>query len=346
VQSEISKEIAEKLRLRLSTGEQQQLAKRETANPAAYELLLKGRFYWNKGGPGNQKKAAEFYNQATAVDPNYALAYAQLSNSYIFLVTASILDPKEFTPKAEGAAKKALELDEGLADAHFALANLKTITWDWVAAEPEYKRAIELNPNLAEAHFWYCVYLSLTRRPEPAIAEIKRARELDPLSLFISAQIGWALFNAHQYDQAIEALKKVLELDQNFPDAHIYLGYSYAGKRQYAEAIAAYQEAIRLGVDDPSVQISLGVAYAQSGERGKAQVILKRLQTGEQYVSPGELAKLHAALGEREQAFASLEKAYAMHDIQLGFLGVDPEYDSLRSDPRFADLVRRVGLPE
>ena len=344
LQSEISREITEKLRLRLSTGEQRQLAKPQTADPAAYEFLLKGRFYWNKGGPENQKKAAECFNQAIAADPNYALAYAELSNSYSFLVAASILDPKEFTPKAEAAAQKALELDEGLANAHFALANLKTEAWDWAAAEREYKRAIELNPNLAEARFWYCVYLTFRGRPEEAIAEIKRAKELDPLSLFISAQIGWALFTARQYHQAIEALKKVLELDRNFPDAHIYLGYSYAANGQYLEAIAAYQEAIRLGVDDPSVQISLGAAYAQAGERGKAQAILKRLQRSDQYVSPGELAKLHAALGEREQAFASLEKAYAMHDLQLGFLGVDPEYDSLRSDPRFTALMRRVGL--
>ena len=225
-----------------------------------------------------------------------------------------------------------------------AAKNLAQDKDDLEGAVATMRKVIAEDPGIMDAHLTLGNWLVRLKRPEEAIAEIKRAKELDPLSLFISAQIGWALFTARQYHQAIEALKKVLELDRNFPDAHIYLGYSYAANGQYAEAIAAYQEAIKLGVDDASVQISLGAAYAQAGERGKAQAILKRLQRSDQYVSPGELAKLHAALGEREQAFASLEKAYAMHDLQLGFLGVDPEYDSLRSDPRFTALMRRVGL--
>ena len=346
VQSEISREIAEKLRLRLTPGDERQLSRRETVNPAAYELLLKGRFYFRKGGTENQKKAIEYFKQAIALDPDYALAHAELSASYSYLVGGSRLDPKEFTPQAEAAARRSLELDEGLADAHLALANIKQNSWDWGVAEQHYKRAIELNPNLAEAYRWYSVYLSVSERHEQAINEMKRARALDPLSLLVGADVGFSLLLARQYDQAIESLKKTLELDQNYAVAHGFLGYTYAAKGMYAEAITEYQEVIKLDGDSSSTQVYLGAAYAKAGERGKAREILKRLQTSGEYVSPGELAVLHAALGEQDQAFASLEKAYAAHDLQMKYLGVDPALDSLRSDPRFKDLMRRIGLPQ
>ncbi len=344
VQAEISREIAERLRLRLSVGEQQQLSKRETATPEAYELLLRGRFQWRKGGTEDWKKATEYYNQAIVVDPAYALAYAELSVSYSNLAHNSILDPKEFLPRAEVAALRALALDETLADAHLALANLKLNAWEWTAAEGEYKRAIELNPNFAEAYRWYSAYLTVTGRHEQSIARIRRARELDPLSIIVNADLGSNLFFARHYDEAIEAVKKTLELDPNFPLAHAYLGYIYAAKGMYPEAIAEQQEAIKLGLGGPSGQIYLGAAYARSGEREKAKTILKQLQTSKEYVSPGELAILYGSLGEREQAFASLEKAYAAHDLQLQYLGADPAFDPLRSDPRFRDLMRRIGL--
>jgi tetratricopeptide (TPR) repeat protein len=179
---------------------------------------------------------------------------------------------------------------------------------------------------------------------EQAIAEIQRARELDPLSITVNLGVGARLYFARQYDQAIEALKKTLELDQNYALPYVFLGYNYAAKGMYVEAIAAYQQFIKLSGDDTSVQISLGAVYAQAGQREKARVTLKRLQTTKEYVSPGELAVLYIGLGEREQAFASLEKAYAAHDLQLEYLGVDQAFDPLRSDPRFTDLIRRVGL--
>ncbi len=344
VQTEISRDIAEKLRLRLSSGEQQQLAKRETVNPRAYEMMLKGLFYRREGGTENSKKAIDYYNQAIALDPAYALAYAELSVTYIDLAAGSVLDPKEFTPKAEAAARKALALDESLADAHYALALAKRAAWEWASAEREYQRAIELNPNLAAAHLRYAFYLDLVGRPKQAIAEIEQARELDPLSAAVNANVGYVLYLAREYDQAIESLQKTLELDQNFPPTHNIFGYTYAAKGMYAKAIAAYQEAINSGNKSPSLQIYLGTAYAQAGDREKAQAILEQLQTSERYVSPCELAILYAALGERERAFASLETAYAAHDPNLEYLGAQPAYDSLRSDPRFADLVRRVGL--
>lgn len=345
VQSEIAAEIAEKLHLRLNPSEQSRLGKREMARPQAYELLLKGRFYANGGGTENWKRAVEYFNQALAADPTYALAYAELSRCYVNLVGGSTLDPAEGMPRAEAAALRALALDESLPDAHLALANIKMSSWEWAAAEREYRRAIELSPNYARAHSAYSSYLSLMGRREQAIAEIRQARELDPLSVIASAYVGFTLLFARQYDEAIEALKETLELDRSFPIAHYVLGQTYVAKGMYPEAIASYQEAVKLGEDSPSLQIYLGHAYAKAGERRKSQAILKRLERSKEYVSPGELAILYAALGERERAFASLERAYAAHDLQLQYLGTDPAYDDLRGDPRMADLLRRIGLP-
>ncbi|MBA3631342.1 MAG: protein kinase [Acidobacteria bacterium] len=345
IQQEIAQTASEKLRLRLSGAQEQQLEKRETVNPQAYELVLKGKFYDDKGGNEDLKKANEYYQQAVAVDPNYAVAYAKLSINYNNLTFNGIVDPKEYRPKAEAAARKALELDANLADAHFALANLQLDAWNWTVAEAEYKRALELNPNLGDAHWYYSGYLVRIGRYDEAITEVKRARELDPLSLNNNAGVGYILFYARRYDEAIEALQRTLEIDSNYAVPYVSLGYVYAAKGMHQEAITAYQNAIRLGAEGSSMQIFLGAAYAQAGERGKAQEILKQLQTSKEYVSPGELAILYGALGNKEAAFQSLEKAYAEHDLQLQFLKVDPAFDPLRSDARFQDLIRRVGFP-
>ena len=344
MQADISRTIAEKLRLQLTAGQQKQLGTREKVNPEAYELLLRGRSYRSRGGTEDRKKAGEYFNQAIAVDPAYALAYAELSITYWSLIASSSLDPKEYSPKAEALAQKALELDESLAEAYYALANLKTDAWEWPEADAKYKRAIELNPNLALAHRWYANFLTLMGRHQQAIAEITHARQLDPLSLPVSAIVGYTYYQARQYDQALEALTKTLELDQNFAYAHLFRGYTYAAKGMFPAAIAECHESIRLGQDSPSRQIFLGAVYARAGDRDRAQATLSRLQISKGYVSPGELAILFAALGEREQAFASLERAYKAHDLQLQYLGVSPTFDPLRSDPRFQDLLRRVGL--
>jgi serine/threonine protein kinase/Tfp pilus assembly protein PilF len=294
LQSEISKEIAGKLSIRL-TGVQEQQAALQEVNPHAYELLLRGNLFWNKGGTENRKKAIEYYNQAIAVDRNYALAYAELSASYSALISyGSDYDPKEYKPKAEEAALKALELDENLPDAHYALAYLKTHSWEWTQAEREYQRTVELNPNYARAHNGYALYLSLMGRHDQAISTIKRARELDPLSLRVNINNGFILYLARRNDQAIETLKKTLELDQNHSAVHLYLGYVYTEKGMYKEAIAAYQEAVRLGDDSSSTQIFLGEAYARSGEVEKAKAILKNLKESKEYKSPAELAVLYA----------------------------------------------------
>lgn len=345
VQTEISQQIAEKLRLRLTNAEQQQLIKDAKVNPQAYELLLKGRFERLKSTIEGRKKAIEYFNQAIAIDDKYAVAYAELALNYTQMVGNGLLDPKEGTPKAEAAAKKALELDEGLAEAHQALGRIKTDAWDWVGAEQEFKRALELNPNLAQAHSSYSELLNRLGRHEQAIAEVRRAKELDPLNLGRTANIGYMLYFARQYDQAIEQLKKPLEIDKNHTFSHIILAYTYDAMGRYNEAIAEYETHIRLAGDNTSDQCYLGYSLAKAGRRNEAEAILKKLETSTEYVSPAELAVLYMGLNQKEQALSSLERAYAAHDLQLGYLGVDPHFDSLRSEPRFQELIRKVGLP-
>ncbi|HEY0428823.1 MAG TPA: protein kinase [Pyrinomonadaceae bacterium] len=346
IQNDISREIADKLHPRLTLSERRQLVSHETTNSVAYELLLKGRFYRAKGGTESRKRAVEYFNEAIAADSNYALAYAELSFTYRILVGSGSLDPKEFTPKAEAAALKALELDETLADAHFALAFLKMNSWEWSEAEFEFKRAIELNPNLARAYIGYSGYLSRMGRHEEAIAEIKRAKELDPLSTIVNGNFGLILYFAGRFDEAVKVLLETLEFDQNFSFAHLYLGYNYSARGMFREAIAAYKRAFSLGQETPSNKIYLGAAYAGAGKRERAETILAELENGKNYVSPAELAILHTALGDTEKAFDSLEKAFALHDLQLQYVGTDPAFRPLHDDARFADLLDRVGLPQ
>jgi DNA-binding winged helix-turn-helix (wHTH) protein/TolB-like protein/Tfp pilus assembly protein PilF len=336
VQSDICREIADQLRLPLTRAKREQLARHETTNPLAYELLLRGGFYARKGGTENRIKGIGFFEQAISIDPQYASAYAQLSMAYGNL---------GLRPKAQAAAQKALELDESLAEAHVALANLYRDDWDWTTAEAKYKHAIELNPNLMRARVEYSDYLSCMGLLEQSLEETKRARELDPLNTHINNTLGMTLYLARRYDEALIQAKKTLELDDSFLHAFFLLGVTYTAKGMYPEAINAFQELSRLDGMDPITQVYFGAACASSGERGKARAILKRLETGKEYISQAELAVLYTSVGEREKAFASLEKAYAAHDPQLQYLKVTPDFDPLRSDPRFADLMRRVGLP-
>ncbi|HEY5401767.1 MAG TPA: winged helix-turn-helix domain-containing protein [Pyrinomonadaceae bacterium] len=344
LQSQISRTVAEKLRSRLAASQPTQRTKQLSVDPQAYEMLLKGRFYLRKQEVDSQNKALEYYKQAVEIDPNYALANAELATTYIVLYASSFLDPKEFRPKAEAATYKALELDDNLAEAHYALAALKQNNWEWASAEREILRALELNPNLADGYRFYSYYLMVRGRFEESVDAAKRAHELDPLSLAASAHIVNCLNVARHYDEAIELSRKILELDHNFAPAHYSLAGAYEGKGLYLDAIYERQESIKFGGDSPSDQIYLGAVYAKAGDLKTAHQILKRLETSKDYVSPGELAVLYTSLGERDQAFASLEKAYAAHDLQLQFLGADSSFDSLREDPRFKDLMHRIGL--
>jgi len=347
VQMEISQQIAERLRLRLTNAEQRQIVKDVKVNPAAYEQLLKGRFYRQKGITAeNLRKAIECFNQSIAIDDKYALAYALLAEAYTQMAGNSFLDPKEAKPKAEAAAKKALELDEGLAEAHYASAQNKFDGWDWAGAEQSFKRSIELSPSWARAHSGYSFFLSMMGRHDQAISEIKRAVELDPLNLSWSSNLGYFLCFARQYHEAVEQLKKVLEIDRNNANAHVFLGYTYNSMGKYNEAIAEYEEANKLRGETTGGQIYLGYALAKAGRRSEAETILKRLETTKEYVSPAELAFVYIALGQKEQALSALERSYAVHDLQMQYLAVDPHYDELRAEPRFKELIRKVGLPQ
>lgn len=344
VQGEIALTISEKLRVRLTGAQEQRLTKRATENPEAYQLYLNGEFYSRKGRTEDRRKALDYYNQAIARDPNFALAYIGVAGEYVYFGSVGALDPKETQAKAKAAAEKALELNETLSEAHARLGIIKLDEWDWVGAESEFKRALELNPSLASAHGMYSFYLTPVGRHTEALAHIKRAQELDPLTVRVRFSEGVALYNARRYDEAIKQLQTVVELQPDYSFAHEFLGFSYAMKGMYAEAITEYQKFSSLEGETTSDQIFLGYTYAMSGKREKALAILNKLKTTNEYVSPAEFAILYAGLGDKEGAFQLLERAYAAHDLQMQYLKVDPHYDSLRSDPRFTDLMRRVGL--
>jgi TolB-like protein/Tfp pilus assembly protein PilF len=348
VQEDISREISEKLRLRLTGEEKTRLAKGHIVNPEAYQLYLKGRYYWNKRTEEGFHKAIEHFNQAIEKDPNYALAYAGLADSYILLGEFSLLPAKEAFAKAREAATKALELDDTLGEAHNALATVKAdYDWDWPRAEREFRRAIELNPGYATAHQWYGEFLSELGRHEEALAEIKQAQQLDPLSLIINAVTGETLLYAGQNDLAIEQLHKTLEIDANFAYTHHFLAVAYLRKGAFAEATPEFQRAITLSPDITSYKGALGYAYARAGQSAEARKLLNELkeQSKRRYISWYDFALIYVGLGEKDQAFACLEKAYEQRDRRLILMKVYPLLDPLRSDPRFADLLRRIGLP-
>jgi Tfp pilus assembly protein PilF len=279
-------------------------------------------------------------------DPAYPLAYAGLADTYSLLANYFFLPPQEAFPRAKAAAMKALEIDDTLAEAHTSLAFARHhYDWDWSGAEGEYKRALELNPGYATAHQWYAEYLTTVGRHEEAIAEIRRAQELDPLSLVIDSNVGRLLYYAHRYDQAIDELQNTLKLDPNYFWAHVFLGMAFEQKGMYAEAMAEAQKVVALGGGGPNVVLAR--AYAASGRADDARQMLKALQQryGED-VESYSMGGIHAALGEKDEAFTWLEKAFDENSFFLVFLKTEPWFDPLRTDPRFADLLGRLSFPE
>ena len=343
-QREIAKEIVETLKLKVS-GDEKGLAKNYTQSNEAYQLYLKGRFYWNKRTPDALKKSIEYFNQAIEKDPSFALAYAGLADSYV--VPANRLPPQEGMPKAKVAAMRAVELDEQLAEAHTSLARvLATYDWDWKTAEKEYKRAIELNPRYPIAHEWYGGYMDALGRHSESLVERKLALDLDPLSSVINFELGVAYYYARDYDRAIDQFKKTLELDPRFPAALQFLPAAYEQKGMYKEAIAGFKDSLSVGGEGSFSSAGLGHAYAVAGQRAEAQTLLDQLKhlSEQQYIPANSVALIYAGLGEKDQAFVWLEKAYQERSFQMQWLNVDPRWDSLRSDPRFSDLIRRMGL--
>jgi len=345
-QREIAREIVENLKLKVS-GEEPGLAKHYTENNEAYQLYLKGRFYWNKRTGEAIKKSIEYFNQAIEKDPGFALAYAGLADCYV--VPPNRLPPREAMPKAKAAAMRALELDETLAEAHTSLGRVFAIyDWDWPAAEKEYKRAIELNPRYAIVHQWYGGYFQAMGNRKQAIAERKLAQELDPLSPIVNFELGLAIYYTRDYDQAIEQFHRTLELEPNFPPAQQFLPAAYEQKGMYGDAIAEFKKAIPLlgGSEWSLTRGGLGHVYAVTGKKSEALALideLKQLST-RGYVPSTSIALIYAGLGEKDQALAWLEKGYEEHSFQLQWLNLEPRWDSLRSDPRFTNLMQRVGL--
>jgi len=346
IESEIAKTVAETLQAKLSGSERNAIAAQPTENTEAHELYLKGRFFWDKRTGDNLKKSIDYFNQAIAADPNYALAYVGLADCYLLLEDYTGTPAIETYPKAEAFAQHALQLDDSLAEAHTSLAYVYTNLWQWEQAEEEFKRAIKLNPNYPTAHHWYSLCLLDLGRIDEAKAQIKRAHELDPLSLIIGTTLNYAYFAEGDVNSSIAQCKRVIDLDPNFPRTHEYLGLGYLAQGRNSEAIVEIHKAVELSGRDRRPLRDLGYGYAASGKRAEALTVLKELEENyEKHKAIGQdFAAVYVGLGEKDQAFAWLEKDFQARSGLLAWSRWAPPFDSLRSDPRFADLLRRMGL--
>ena len=347
VESEIAKTVAERLQAKLTGTAEHVLASRPTENPEAHQLYLKGRYFWNKRTTENLKKAIDYFEQAIAKDPAYAVAYSGLADAHAVLPYYAATSPKDDAGKALAAAGKAVKLDDSLAEAHTSLANALVLNLQFSDAVPEFQRAIELNPNYATAHHWYGELLQNDGRTDEALAELRRAHELDPLSLVINSVLGSTLIVAGQDDAAIEQLQKTIAMDPNFDLAHWFLGQAYEDKGRVTEAIQEYEKAIKLN-SDPTVLASLARAHALARDNEIAGKILADLtnQSKQRYVPAYPLAVVHLALGNKDEALRLLEKSYedlAPFDTGVfGSIKIDRRLDALRGDPRFDALARKV----
>ncbi len=352
LQSEIALDVSQKLRTKLSGADEQKLTKKYTENAEAYQLYLKGRFFVNQRTAESLRKAIEYFDQAIAIDPNYALGYAGLADSYLLLgipdAITGALSPQDSLPKARAAAEKALQIDNSVGEVYASLAHVKWKERDWAGAEADFDRGIKLNPNYPIGRLYHAVYLSSLSRQDEAVKEIRRAQELDPLSLPINASVVYILYFGRQYDEAITAGKKTLEMDAVFALTHQRLGLVYVQKKMFKEAIGEFQQAANNSNRAPLAIISLGHGFAASGNKVEAQRVLAELKELSQrrYVSPYGMAMIYAALGDKEQAFQWLERANDERNTEMVFLKVDPRADPLRDDPRFQNLVKRVGIPQ
>ena len=350
VKQAIAQEITAKLKLKLSSEQQRLLVKRDSTNAEAYQFYLRGRYFWNKRTSDGIKQAIEYFQQSVDRDPNFALGYVGLADSYTGLTFYNFAAPHEAMPKAKESAIKALSLDNTLAEAHASLAHI-LINYDWnsPAAEKEFKRSLELNPEYATGHQWYAIhYLTATGRLEEAVQEMKKALELEPASLVMNTFMGATLYYAGRYDEAIDQCRRTIQMDPNFAVAHWHLGLAYEEKQVLDAATEEFKKAISLSGGSPLMKAALGRAYAKSQKKHEANEMLNELNelAKRQYVSAYEVATIYVALGNNEQAFQLLEKAYAEHSFHLVNLNVCPQFKSVRSDPRFQDLVRRIGLSE
>ena len=346
LQTEIARDVSAKLKTRLSGADEQKLAKTYTNNPEAYQLYLKGTFYLGKRTAADMKRALEYFQQAIDLDPNYALAYVGLSDSYRLPATYGLVPTHEGYPRAKAAAQKALQIDESLAAAHAALGDVAaSYDWDWTTAERELKRAIELDPN--SAHLTYAFsYLCPMRRFDEAVSEAKRAQELEPLSLSINTNLGAVLTTARRYDEAIAQLRKTVELDPNFITAHWRLALAYSCVGRHTEAIAEAKRALELAPDLAWSKSVVAQLSARAGDKDTALKLIDEVKKMPPNNTSYMIAIDYACLGDKDRAFEWLNKAYQSKDWSLNRVGVEPWIDNIGSDPRLADLLKRMNLPE
>jgi tetratricopeptide (TPR) repeat protein len=345
LQGDLAKQMTSMLRMRLTGEDEKRMAKNYTANPEAYQDYLKGLYWRNKITAEGFTKGIEYFQQAIAKDPTYALAYAGLADCYSARANNGYVPPREGYPKAKEAALKALELDDTLAEAHTALAFIKTdYDWDWSGADREFQRAIELNLGYALAHALYGSHFLRMGRFEEAIAEGKRSVELDPLSLLDNRVLGQSFYFARRYDQAIEQFRKTLEPDPNFTATHRYLGEAYLQKSMYKEGIAEIEKELAISPNSTAALAYLGYGHALEGRRTEAQQVLDQLNelSKQRFVPAQYRSIIYAGLGEKDKAFEWLERGYEERSVVA--INVNPVFDPLRSDPRFADLLRRMNL--
>jgi TolB-like protein/DNA-binding winged helix-turn-helix (wHTH) protein/Flp pilus assembly protein TadD len=348
LQDRVARAIAAQIQINLTPREQAALKSARVVNPEAYESYLKGRYFWNKRTADGLKVALAYFNQAIEENANYAEAYSGLADTYALLGDwqYAVMTPREAYPKAKAAALKAVELDSSLGEAHNSLAFvLDGFDWDLDSAGKEFRRAIELSPGYATAHQWYAWHLALLGHYDEAIVEMKKAQSLDPLSLIINADLAELLVLAHSYDAAIGQSRKTIEMDPNFAMAHNQLAQAYLQKHLYDQAVAELQQAVQLSGGSPTCIANLARAYAFSGKRNEALKLLNDLKSSStaRYSHASEVAAIYASLGDKEEAMVWLEKGRAER-FNPGVL-IRPGFDPLRTDPRFQDLVHRVGLP-
>jgi TolB-like protein/DNA-binding winged helix-turn-helix (wHTH) protein/Flp pilus assembly protein TadD len=349
LQANLAQDIAGEIQLKLTTQQRANLAVAHSVDPEAHEFYLKGRYFWNKRDEASFAKAIDYFQQAIAKDPTYAAAYAGLADSYALLGGFNLVPVEQAMPRARAAAEKALELDSNLAEAHASLGLIAPFNnWNWADAERHYQRAIELNPNYATAHHWYAEgYLMPVGRAEEAIAEMRKAQELDPLSAVIATDLGKELYFVRRYDEALVELHRALELDPNFTSAHNWISDTLVEKQSYNDAIAELEKTKPSREERVYIR-QTAYLYARMGRRTEARAALAKaleLSKGKQ-VSSGAVALTYAALDDKDESFRWLEKAYTQRSSFMTSLKYWPVFDQLRGDPRFADLLRRVGLPQ
>ena len=348
LQSEIARDVTSKLKTKLSGADEQKLAKTYTTDSEAYQLYLKGKFYWNKRTGADLKQAVEFYNQAIEKDPNYALAYSGLAETYGLFSSYDVAAASDSMPQAKAAALRALAIDEQLAEAHTALGfYLSNYEWDRAGSEKEHRRAIELKPNYATAHHWFGTDLANVKRFDESLVELRRAEELDPLSRIIGTNLGDTLVHARRYDEAIMQYKRVLVRDPDFAYVHRALGWVYGLKGMYAEAIAETRESMELR-EGSSAKGYLGLWLARSGKRDETLKLLNELkqESAQTYVQGYTFALIYLGLGEKEEALNHLEKHMLSRAETASTYATAPELDELRPEPRFKEMLRRMNLPE